>query len=165
MHSIINVREKIYCLIQYHIPHGMIIMEPEQELMRIGVSLPDNLLDRFDEILAKRGYSSRSEGIRDAIRSYIRYYEWTSEVKGERIGVISLTYNHEQHGLVDALADAQHEHLDVIRSSMHIHVDKRTCLEIIALHGDVEDLKGVAESLMALKGVEHLKLTTISTIK
>ncbi len=140
-------------------------MEPEQELMRIGVSLPDNLLTRFDEILTKRGYSSRSEGIRDAIRSYIRYYEWASEVKGERLGVISLTYNHEQHGLVDALADIQHQHLDVIQSSMHFHADAKTCLELIALHGDAKDLKKVAEGLMALKGVEHLKLTTISTIK
>ncbi len=140
-------------------------MEPEQELMRIGVSLPDNLLTRFDDILSKRGYSSRSEGIRDAIRSYIRYYEWASEVKGIRIGVISLTYNHEQRGLIDALADIQHEHLDVIRSSMHFHADKTTCLEVITLHGDADEIKAVAEGLMALKGVEHLKLTTISTIK
>jgi CopG family nickel-responsive transcriptional regulator len=140
-------------------------MEPEQELMRIGVSLPDNLLTRFDGILTKRGYSSRSEGIRDAIRSYIRYYEWASEVQGDRLGVISLTYNHEQHGLIDALADIQHQHLDVIQSSMHFHADAKTCLEVITLHGDAKDLKKVAEGLMALKGVQHLKLTTISTIK
>ncbi len=140
-------------------------METEQELMRIGVSLPDNLLTRFDDILAKRGYSSRSEGIRDAIRSYIRYYEWSSEVEGDRIGVISMTYNHDQRGLIDALADIQHEHLDVIRSSMHFHADQNTCLEVITLHGDVAEIKKVAEGLMALKGVEHLKLTTVSTIK
>lgn len=70
----------------------------EQELMRIGVSLPDNLLNRFDEIIAKRGYSSRSEGIRDAIRSYILNYEWMSEVEGDRIGIVSLVYDHDQRG-------------------------------------------------------------------
>lgn len=140
-------------------------MEQEQELMRIGVSLPDNLLTRFDDILTKRGYSSRSEGIRDAIRSYIRYYEWASEVKGDRAGVISLTYDHGQRGIVDALTDIQHEHIDVVRSSLHIHVDEKTCLEIIVLHGDVKSVKKVAESLMALKGVQHLKLTTISIAK
>ena len=138
-------------------------MENEKELMRIGVSLPDNLLTRFDDILAKRGYSSRSEGIRDAIRSYIRYYEWTSEVKGDRVGVISMTYDHHQRGLVDELADIQHKHLDVIRSSLHVHVDEETCMEVIVLHGDVSEVKAVAEGLMALKGVQHLKLTTVST--
>lgn len=140
-------------------------MENEQELMRIGVSLPDNLLTKFDDILAKRGYSSRSEGIRDAIRSYIRYYEWTSEVKGGRVGVISLTYNHNQRGLVDALADIQHKHLDVIRSSLHMHVDEEMCLEVVVLQGDVSEVRDVAEGLMALKGVQHLKLTTVSTEK
>ncbi len=137
-------------------------MENEQELMRIGVSLPDNLLTKFDDILAKRGYSSRSEGIRDAIRSYIRYYEWTSEVKGGRVGVISLTYNHHQRGLGDELANIQHKHLDVIRSSLHMHVDAELCMEVIVLQGDVSEVKAVAEGLMALKGVQHLKLTTIS---
>ena len=137
-------------------------MENEQELMRIGVSLPDNLLTKFDDILAKRGYSSRSEGIRDAIRSYIRYYEWTSEVKGGRVGVISLTYNHHQRGLGDELANIQHKHLDVIRSSLHMHVDAELCMEVIVLQGDVGEVKAVAEGLMALKGVQHLKLTTIS---
>ncbi|MEA1908943.1 MAG: nickel-responsive transcriptional regulator NikR [Euryarchaeota archaeon] len=137
-------------------------MENEQELMRIGVSLPDNLLTKFDDILAKRGYSSRSEGIRDAIRSYIRYYEWTSEVKGGRVGVISLTYNHHQRGLVDELSNIQHKHLDVIKSSLHMHVDAELCMEVIVLQGDVGEVKAVAEGLMALKGVQHLKLTTIS---
>ena len=137
-------------------------MENEKELMRIGVSLPDNLLTKFDDILAKRGYSSRSEGIRDAIRSYIRYYEWTSEVQGNRVGIISLTYNHHQRGLADELANVQHKHLDVIRSSLHIHVDAELCMEVIVLHGDVSEVKLVAEGLMALKGVQHLKLTTVS---
>ncbi len=35
----------------------------EQELMRIGISLPDDLLKKFDSIIKQRGYSSRSEGI------------------------------------------------------------------------------------------------------
>ncbi|MFQ6063803.1 MAG: ribbon-helix-helix protein, CopG family, partial [Methanosarcinales archaeon] len=61
-----------------------------QDMMRIGVSLPNNLLEKFDEIIARRGYSSRSEGIRDAIRTYILNYEWMSDIKGERFGVIQI---------------------------------------------------------------------------
>ncbi|MDL5503753.1 MAG: ribbon-helix-helix protein, CopG family, partial [Candidatus Methanoperedens sp.] len=88
----------------------------EQDLARIGVSLPENLLERFDEIITKRGYSSRSEGIRDAIRGYIRYYAWMSEVEGERVGTISLVYDHNQRGLVNSLLDIEHEFTDIIRS-------------------------------------------------
>ena len=59
--------------------------------MRIGVSLPGTLLNKFDEIIEKRGYSSRSEGIRDAIRSYISYYEWMGDIKGHRVGTVTIT--------------------------------------------------------------------------
>jgi len=134
----------------------------EQELMRIGVSLPDNLLGRFDEIIAKRGYSSRSEGIRDAIRNYILNYEWMNEVQGERIGIISLVYDHDQRGLVNNLIDIQHDHSELTQSSVHVHIDHHNCLEIMTLRGDAKDIKEFAEKMMALKGVKHVKLSTIT---
>jgi CopG family nickel-responsive transcriptional regulator len=134
----------------------------EQELMRIGVSLPDNLLGRFDEIIEKRGYSSRSEGIRDAIRNYILHYEWMNEVEGERIGVITLIYEHDQRGLVNSLTDIQHMYTGLIRSSVHVHLDHDNCMEIVMLQGEGRLVKEVAEKMMSLKGVKHVKLATIS---
>jgi CopG family nickel-responsive transcriptional regulator len=134
----------------------------EQELMRIGVSLPDNLLGRFDEIISKRGYSSRSEGIRDAIRNYILNYEWMSEVQGDRIGIISLLYDHDQRGLVNNIIDIQHDNSELTQSSVHVHIDEHNCLEILTLRGDAKDIKAFAEKMMSLKGVKHVKLTTIT---
>ncbi|MBE0520824.1 MAG: nickel-responsive transcriptional regulator NikR [Candidatus Methanoperedenaceae archaeon] len=133
----------------------------EQELARIGVSLPENLLDKFDEIITKRGYSSRSEGIRDAIRGYIRYYSWMSEVEGERVGTISLVYDHNQRGLVNSLLDIEHNFSKIIRSSLHMHISHDTCMEVLMVSGEGHDVKTVTEKLMTLKGVKHVKLTTI----
>ena len=130
--------------------------------MRIGVSLPDNLLDRFDEIIEKRGYSSRSEGVRDAIRNYIIHYEWMNEVEGERIGILTLIYDHEQRGLVNNLTEIQHTYIGMIRSSVHVHLDHDNCLEIIMIQGEGKMVKEIAEKMMALKGVKHVKLATIS---
>lgn len=137
-------------------------MTNESDLSRIGISLPKNLLDKFDEILNLRGYSSRSEGIRDAIRSYITYYQWMSDVKGERQGVITMVYDHEQRGLNSALIEIQHEFIDVVQASLHSHVTHEKCLEIILLRGEGEQLKRIAERLMSQKGVESVKLTTIA---
>ncbi len=134
----------------------------EQELMRIGVSLPENLLGRFDEIITKRGYSSRSEGIRDAIRNYILNYEWMSEVHGDRIGIVSLLYDHDQRGLVNNIIDIQHDNSELTQSSVHVHIDEHNCLEILTLRGDAKDIKAFAEKMMSLKGVKHVKLTTIT---
>ena len=130
--------------------------------MRIGVSLPANLLDRFDEIIAMRGYSSRSEGIRDSIRNYIIDYEWMSEQKGDRVGTITLIFDHSQRGLVDELTDIEHDYSKLIESSLHVHLDEKNCLEVILLRGESQDVKSIVEKMMALKGVKHVKLTTTS---
>ena len=136
-------------------------MANESDLSRIGISLPKSLLDKFDEILEFRGYSSRSEGIRDAIRSYITYYKWMSDVTGERQGVITMVYDHEHRGLLQVLTDIQHDYLDVIQSSLHSHVSHEKCVEIILLRGDGAKIKDIAERLMSQKGVESVKLPTI----
>jgi len=134
----------------------------EQELMRTCVSLPDNLLDQFDEIIKKRGYSSRSEGIRDAIRNYIINYKWMNEIEGERIGTISLIYGHDQRGLVNNLTKMQHVYSDLVKASVHVHLDHDNCLEIIMLQGEGKVMKEVAEKMMAFKGVKYVKFNTIS---
>ncbi len=130
--------------------------------MRIGVSLPANLLDRFDEIIALRGYSSRSEGIRDSIRNYIVDYEWMSQQKGDRVGTITLIFDHSRRGLVDQLTDIEHDYSKLIESSLHVHLDEKNCLEVILVRGESQDVKNIVERMMALKGVKHVKLTTTS---
>ena len=136
-------------------------MVGDSELSRIDISLPQNLLDKFDGIIGLRGYSSRSEGIRDAIRSYITYYEWMSDVKGERQGVITMVYDHDHRGLMQTITEIQHENRDTIQSTLHAHVNDEWSLEVILGRGDGAKLNDVAEKLMAPKGVEAVKLTTI----
>lgn len=136
-------------------------MVGDSELSRIGISLPENLLNKFDSIIDKRGYSSRSEGIRDAIRSYITYYEWMNDVEGERQGVITMVYDHDQRGLMEAVTEVQHANIDIIQSSIHSHLTNERCMEVIMVRGDGQKLRSLTESLMALKGVESVKLTTI----
>jgi CopG family nickel-responsive transcriptional regulator len=137
-------------------------MPMDDDLSRIGISLPKHLLDRFDEILNYRGYSSRSEGIRDAIRTYITYYKWMSDVKGEREGVITMVYDHEQRNLLQAITEVEHEYHTIIKASLHSHVTHERCLEVILVRGDGSQLKALAEKLMSHKGVESVKLTTIT---
>ncbi|MCQ2377465.1 MAG: nickel-responsive transcriptional regulator NikR [Methanocorpusculum sp.] len=136
-------------------------MVNESDLSRIGVSLPENLLSKFDSIINKRGYSSRSEGIRDAIRSYITYYEWMNDVEGQRQGVITMVYDHDQRGLLEAVTEIQHENRDIIQSSIHSHLTDDRCMEVVMVRGEGAQLRTLAEHLMALKGVESVKLTTI----
>jgi CopG family nickel-responsive transcriptional regulator len=134
----------------------------EEGLVRTCISLPEELLSQFDEITKKRGYSSRSEGMRDAIRNTIVHYEWMNQVEGNRLGVISLVYEHNQRGLIDELARIQHERAGLIISSVHVHLDYGECLENVILKGEGKSIKELTETMMALKGVKYVKLNTIS---
>ncbi len=130
--------------------------------MRISMSLPKKLLNDFDEVLRDRGYQSRSKGIRDALKDYIVRYQWMKEVEGDRIGIISLIYDHHFTDVLEDLTDIQHNFRDQINSTMHIHMTEKNCLEVIVVKGDANDIRDLTEQLMRLKGVEHVKLTTTS---
>jgi len=133
----------------------------EAELMRIGVSLPDALLDKFDEIIKKRGYPSRSEAIRDALMSYITYYEWMGDIKGHRVGTIAVIYDHTKRGLSNALVDVQHFYSHLIKYSIHMYLDTEDGFELIVLDGSGQEITELAGAIIALKGVKFSKLTTV----
>jgi len=84
-----------------------------------------------------------------------------SDVQGDRQGVITMVYDHEQRGLLQTLTDIQHESMDIIQSNLHSHVNHDKCVEIILLRGDASKIKAIAERLMAQKGVESVRLMTI----
>ncbi|ADC66349.1 transcriptional regulator NikR, CopG family [Ferroglobus placidus DSM 10642] len=131
-----------------------------EEITRIGVSLPKNLLEEFDSIIGKRGYSSRSEAIRDAIRSYIIEYKWLEKEEGEAVGVLNVVYDHEVKGVSDTLIDLQHEFSDIILASLHLHLKRDLCLEMIILRGDMKRIKEISDKVSAVKGVRFVKFLT-----
>jgi CopG family transcriptional regulator, nickel-responsive regulator len=133
----------------------------EKRLMRIGISLPGELLDKFDKTLLKRGYSSRSEGIRDAIRTYNQHYEWMQQIRGTRTATISIVYDCSKTGVSSTLAKIQHENMDLINSSVRFHIDANSCFEVIILEGEGKKIVELVEKILSLKGVKHSRLTTL----
>lgn len=131
-------------------------------LVRFGVSLENDLLKKFDHLCGERKYSTRSEAIRDLIRNEFVKEEW-SKSKGVVSGVISLVYDHHKRELVDHLINIQHDHQKMIIASQHIHLDHDNCLEVVAIKGKADEIKGLASRLRSVKGVKHgeLVMTTI----
>lgn len=132
----------------------------EEGITRIGVSLPKNLLDDFDKIIKNRGYSSRSEAIRDAIRGYISDYKWLESEKGDVIGVLVVVYDHHVKGVSDAIISLQHQFASIISSNMHIHLSEEQCLEIIVVKGNMDEIKKLVDRISATRGVLNHKMIT-----
>lgn len=124
------------------------------ELTRISISLEDNLLGAFDGYLSSKGYSTRSEAIRDLIRDRL-IREQGREAKGEQIAVLSMVYDHHGRELAARLLDKQHHHHALVIASLNIHLGSRHCLEVSILRGPVADVKRLGDELIATKGVLH----------
>ena len=134
------------------------------DIIRFGVSLESSLLNKFDPLIKKMGYSSRSEAIRDLIRERLVSQQWAAGNE-ETIGVLSLVFDHETRELGEALTRIQHQYLHVIVSSTHIHIDHHNCLEVIILKGKGSQIKKIAAELKSSRGVKHgqLAMTTTGT--
>lgn len=134
------------------------------ELIRFGVSLNSELLERFDALNELKGYKTRSEAIRDLIREELVEQEWQGEdADRETVGVFSLVYDHHQNELSQVLNAIQHDHLELIVSSTHIHVDHHNCLEVIILRGSSQKIRQVTDRISSTRGVKHGKLIMTST--
>jgi|SRR5208283_1521719 len=131
-------------------------------VIRFGVSLDNDLLERFDSLIDKKGYSNRSEAIRDLIRDALVTEEWETAT-AETVGAITIVYSHNKRELTDTLTDLQHHYYDSIISSLHIHLDEHNCLEVIVVRGRAKDIRIIADRLIGTKGVKHGKLS-VTTI-
>jgi len=132
-------------------------------LVRFGVSIDNDLLEKFDRLIEKKNYTNRSEAFRDLIRQELVKKEWEG---GEDVaGTITIIYDHHQRELVTKLMDIQHDHGKNIISTQHIHIDHHNCMEIIAARGSAKETRKLADILKAVKGVKHSTLGMSSTGK
>ena len=130
-------------------------------LIRFGVSLDSGLSNKFDSRIRKKGYSNRSEAIRDLIRKDLVQEEW--EDAGEVVGAITLIYDHHKRELLNKITDTQHNFQDLIISAQHVHLDHHNCLEIIAVKGLSVKVKKLGDMLKSVKGVRHATLSMATT--
>jgi CopG family nickel-responsive transcriptional regulator len=129
---------------------------------RFGVSMAPDLLKRFDEVIAARGYTNRSEAIRDIVRDYLVDHQWGAG-DDEVIGTITIVYNHHQPDLTEQLTELQHHHHSAIISTLHVHLDAHHCLEVLVVRGPAAAVRQIADRLISTRGVKHGKLTCTTT--
>jgi len=126
------------------------------KLVRFGMAMEESLLLDFDKEIKQKGYTNRSEAIRDLIRESLVKEKWTSNKQVS--GVISMVYNHHQRELVDKLLDIQHDYQDLIISTQHIHLDHHNCLEVIVTKGKAKGIQKITNRLKSVRGVKHVNL-------
>ena len=126
---------------------------------RISISLPPELLEELDRMVASRGYGSRSQGIAEMVNYQLAEHKRTL---GDEVmaGTLTLLYNRATRGLQGKLADLQYQHIAEVISSLHVHLSEDQMLEVLLVQGPASQIQAIANEMIALRGVitGHLQL-------
>ena len=123
---------------------------------RFGVCLDEELLDLFDEYIKKQNLPNRSEAIAHIMRKELDRTEWRQQKKDSKgLAVISICFDHHKRNLNSALISVQHDFLDIIRCSQHLHVDHDTCSEVILCLGTKSRINKFYQALSKIKGCNY----------
>lgn len=120
--------------------------------MRFGVAMEHSLLEQLDAVVADRG-ATRSEVLRDLVRAEVVRARVAKSVPA--VATLTLVYDHHVRELTERLTDFQHKLGERVRSTLHVHLDEHRCLEVIVLRGRSNELKRLADRLLATRGVTH----------
>ncbi|MFW5866801.1 MAG: nickel-responsive transcriptional regulator NikR [Armatimonadota bacterium] len=124
------------------------------QIERFGVSMPQDLLRKFDRAIEDAGYANRSEAVRDIARDYLVQRQWALP-EGEVVGTITLVYDHHVPGVEQKLTEVQHDAEATVVCTTHVHLDHHNCVEVIVVRGAGEKIRGLADSMISLRGVKH----------
>lgn len=128
------------------------------DLLRFGVSIEKDLLDEFDKLIAGKGYANRSDAIRALIRALLLDARVEESPNADVIGTLTLVYDHSIGDLPGRLTEVQHQHHKSIVSTLHVHMDEHKCLEVLVVRGSQKEVRGIADSVIGVRGVLHGKL-------
>jgi CopG family nickel-responsive transcriptional regulator len=130
---------------------------------RISMSLPEELLNDLDKMVAARGFESRSQAINDVL--YQTLVEHKREVgDGVMVGVITLFYDNSVAGLQKNLADLQFRYIDEVISSLHVHLMHNQTMEVLLVQGPAKKLQAIADEMSSRRGVLSGKMNLIAAL-
>lgn len=123
------------------------------ELTRFSVTIPVDLLEELDEFVKGQKLPNRSEAVREIIRRHLVSAAWESQA-GNIFGVLVMVYDHHSFDVLERLTEVQHDHVHLVVSTMHVHLDHHNCLELSVLKGPASELKAFVDRIYALRGLK-----------
>lgn len=123
-------------------------------MQRVTLSLDDDLLAEVDALIQTRGYQNRSEAVRDLVRAGLQDAATTS-ASGPCIAALFYIYDHEARELSRRLTRTFHDHHDLSLTSLHVHLDHGSCLEVSLLKGETQQVRTFADKVITERGVRH----------
>jgi CopG family nickel-responsive transcriptional regulator len=123
----------------------------------VSVTIPNELLKKFDEFMKARGYYSRSEAFRDAIRSLIAETELAKMETDNIAATIMITCDYARKDVDLKMTELRHEFDDVVIENVHRHIGEKYCLEIFIAEGNKERILDLIGKARGMRGIQQVR--------
>ena len=124
----------------------------------VSMSVPDELLGRFDEVSTSKGFRTRSDAMRESMRMFVDEAEWDSS-EGENQIVITMIY--DEIGPRGELSVLQHRY-EEIQMMLHLHLEKGQCMEVFIARGPNSRLREILGKIRKVRGVRSIRFISTS---
>lgn len=125
-------------------------------VVRFSISLEEDIACELDQYVTENCFSNRSQAVRYLIEKNVVEKKWMCN--HEVAGAILLSYPQLKGEIVLQIHAICREAFEEVLSLQHFHLDKETCLEIVAVKGSSKKLTALADKLIGIKGIRHGKL-------
>ena len=125
----------------------------------VSITLPTDLLKKFDQFIKTRGYYSRSEAFRDAVRSLIAEAEVAKLETGTVAATMMITCEYARRDVDSRMSELRHEFDDIVVENFHRHIDQQYCLEVFIAEGDYQRVLELIGRIRGMRGIQEVKAT------
>ena len=129
----------------------------------ISISVPEKLLQKVETTIKEQGFASRSEIVRQALRSFIMENRSLRELEGEITASITIIY--ERESTKGQISEIQHSFGDIISTFLHAHIDEEHCLEVIVVKGEAKTIRKLIEAFRTNEQISQIKVSLLKTAK
>ncbi len=129
----------------------------------ISISVPEKLLQKVETSIKEQGFASRSEIVRQALRSFIMENRSLRELEGEIAASITIIYKRES--TKGQISEIQHSFGNIISTFLHSHIDEEQCLEVIVVNGEANTIRKLVEAFRTNEQISQIKVSLLKTAK
>ncbi|SJZ84464.1 nickel-responsive transcriptional regulator NikR [Consotaella salsifontis] len=130
-------------------------------MQRVTITLDEDLLAEVDRFASERGYQGRSEAVRDLVRDGLLQKSDSTADEGPGVAALVYVYDHAARELSKRLTRTFHSHHHLSLSSLHVHLDSDTCMEVSVLRGELADIRDMGAQIIAERGVRYGQVVAV----
>ncbi len=123
----------------------------------VSITLPSGLLKKLDNFVRTRGYYSRSEAFRDAVRSLISEVELLETQMERVVATVIVTSEYARKDVTVRLTRITCELDDIVIENLHRNIGDKHCLNIFIAEGTVQRIRNLVARIRGIRGIQEVK--------